>query len=46
MTFITEKLKKGRNLPITSKKLEPYLLQGFFDAEGCITWGYRADRNR
>lgn len=46
LTFITERLKKGRNLPITSKKLEPYLLQGFFDAEGCITWGYRADRNR
>ena len=46
LTFITERLKKGRNLPITSKKFEPYLLQGFFDAEGCITWGYRADRSR
>lgn len=45
-TFIGERLKKGRNLPIVSKNLEPYLLQGFFDAEGCITWGYRKDRDR
>lgn len=46
LTFIKGNLKKERNLPITSKKLEPYLIQGFFDAEGCITWGYREDRNR
>ena len=22
------------------------MLQGFFDGDGCITWGYRKDRNR
>lgn len=45
-TFLKSRLKDGRNLPIVSKNLEPYLLQGFFDAEGCITWGYRKDRDR
>lgn len=46
LTFIKGRLKKERNLPIVSKNYEPYLLQGFFDAEGCITWGYRKDRDR
>lgn len=40
------RLKEERHIPIISKSLEKYLLQGFFDAEGCITWGYRKDRNR
>ena len=26
--------------------MERYLLLGFFDADGCITWGRRKDRNR
>lgn len=39
-------LKEDRNIPFISPKLEAYLLQGFFDAEGCITWGRRKDRNR
>lgn len=39
-------LKNSRRLPIISKKLESFLLQGFFDADGCITWGIRKDRNR
>ena len=38
--------KKDRRLPIISEGLEPFLLQGFFDADGCITWGIRKDRNR
>lgn len=38
--------KEDRNLPIISPNLNRYLLQGFFDAEGCITWGRRKDRNR
>lgn len=46
LTFLQNRLKDGRNLPIVSKNLEPYLIQGFFDAEGCITWGYRKDRDR
>lgn len=39
-------LKKDRHIPIIPKHLERYLLLGFFDAEGCITWGRRKDRNR
>jgi len=41
-----ERKKKGRNLPIVSPDLRPFLLLGFFDADGCITWGERKDRNR
>lgn len=40
------RLKEERHIPIISKKYESYLVQGFFDAEGCITFGYRKDRNR
>lgn len=39
-------LKEGRNLPIVSKDLRRYLLQGFFDGDGCVTWGIRKDRDR
>lgn len=39
-------LKEDRTVPFISPKLERYLLQGFFDADGCITWGRRKDRNR
>lgn len=39
-------LKQDRNIPYISPKLNKYLLQGFFDAEGCVTWGRRKDRNR
>lgn len=39
-------LKPTRRIPIISKWLEPYLISGFFDAEGCITWGKRKDRDR
>lgn len=38
--------KKDRNVPIIQKDLEVYLVRGIFDADGCITWGYRKDRNR
>lgn len=40
------RLKEDRHIPIVSKKYESYLVQGFFDAEGCITFGYRKDRSR
>lgn len=40
------RLKEERHIPIISPKLEKYLVQGFFDAEGCVTWGRRKDRNR
>ena len=44
--FTGGKLKKDRHYPRISKDLEPYLLQGFFDGDGCITWGHRKDRDR
>lgn len=40
------RLKTERSLPRINKELVKYLVLGFFDAEGCITWGYRKDRNR
>lgn len=39
-------LKKERRIPIISPKLEKYLLLGFFDGDGAITWGRRKDRDR
>lgn len=44
--FIGGSKKKDRNVPIIRKDLEVYLIRGIFDADGCITWGYRKDRNR
>lgn len=38
--------KEDRHIPIIKKELKKYLLLGFFDAEGCITYGIRKDRNR
>lgn len=38
--------KENKHCPIIPKELERYLLQGFFDGDGCITWGIRKDRNR
>lgn len=44
--FIGGDKKKDRNVPIISKNLEVYMIRGIFDADGCITWGFRKDRNR
>lgn len=44
--FTGGRLKKERHYPRVRKDLERYLLLGFFDADGCITWGRRKDRNR
>lgn len=38
--------KLEKHCPIISKSLERYLVQGFFDGDGCLTWGRRKDRNR
>lgn len=38
--------KNTRKIPNIKKELQKYLIQGFFDAEGCITWGIRKDRYR
>lgn len=39
-------LKADRHYPIIRKDLEPYMIQGFFDGGGCITYGIRKDSNR
>lgn len=44
--FIGGDKKKDRNVPIISRNLEVYMIRGIFDADGCITWGFRKDRNR
>lgn len=44
--FVGGRAKKERHLPIVSNHLTRYLLLGAFDADGCITWGRRKDRNR
>ena len=33
-------------MPIVKHDLIRYLVLGFFDGDGCITWGRRKDRNR
>lgn len=38
--------KIDRHYPRIRSDLERYLIQGFFDADGCITWGRRKDRDR
>lgn len=45
-TFVGSSLKKDRHFPIANKDLQRYVLLGAFDADGCITWGWRKDRNR
>lgn len=37
---------KERRVPILSRDLDKYFVLGLFDAEGCITWGKRKDRDR
>lgn len=44
--FTGGEAKKDRHYPRVRKDLERYLLLGFFDGDGCITWGRRKDRNR
>lgn len=44
--FTGGRLKKERHYPRIAEDLERYMLLGFFDGDGCITWGRRKDRNR
>lgn len=44
--FIGGETKKNRHYPRVQKDMRRYLMQGFFDGDGCITWGYRKDRGR
>lgn len=46
LKFTSGRLKKERHYPRVRKDLERYLLLGFFDADGCVTWGKRKDRDR
>lgn len=46
LKFVKSRLKNDRILPIIPKELNRYLILGFFDGDGCITWGRRKDRNR
>lgn len=46
LKFIGNRKKEFRNIPIISNELVKYLVLGFFDGDGCITWGRRKDRNR
>ena len=38
--------KADRHYPRVRDDLERYLIQGLFDADGCVTWGRRKDKNR
>lgn len=44
--FIGGETKKNRHYPRVHKDFRRYLLQGFFEGDGCITWGHRKDRDR
>lgn len=44
--FFGNRLASERNTPIVPKHYEKYLLAGFFDADGCVTYGVREDRGR
>ena len=44
--FTGGEIKKDRHYPRVNEKFEKYLIQGLFDAEGCVTWGFRKDKNR
>lgn len=46
LSFVKNRKKDDRILPIVSRNLNRSLIKGFFDGDGCITWGRRKDRNR
>lgn len=45
-TFIGGPAKKDRHFPIVRDELVRYSLLGAFDADGCLAWGRRKDKNR
>jgi len=40
------RLKEDRHTPIVKRELDPYLVAGYFDADGSISFGIRKDRKR
>jgi len=46
LKFVGGRKKSDRHYPRVRSDLERYLIQGLFDADGCITWGRRKDKDR
>lgn len=46
LKFTGGRLKVDRHYPRIREDLERYLIQGLFDADGCLTFGRRKDKNR
>ncbi len=46
LKFTGGRLKVDRHYPRVRDDLERYLIQGVFDADGCLTFGRRKDKNR
>lgn len=46
LKFTGGRLKADRHYPRVRDDLERFLIQGLFDADGCLTWGRRKDKNR
>lgn len=47
ITKFTGGMKKTeRHFPRVREDLQKYLIQGLFDADGCVTWGRRKDKQR
>lgn len=44
--FVGGPTKKDRHFPIVKDEFVRYSLLGAFDADGCLTWGRRKDKNR
>lgn len=44
--FVGGPAKKDRHFPIVKDEFVRYSLLGAFDADGCLTWGRRKDKNR
>lgn len=46
LKFVGGLRKEDRHYPVIRDDLEKYMALGLFDADGCITWGRRKDKNR
>ena len=46
LIHLTVGCKENKTFPRINKNLQHYMLLGFFDGDGCLTWGKRKDRNR
>ncbi len=46
LKFTGGRLKSDRHYPRIREDLERFMIQGFFDGDGCLTFGRRKDRDR